>query len=71
MNYTSFDPPAQEVSDKTISTEFEFTSQVYADSNFTELWTAGNRVTGNVENLVLIQENIIIERKFTIVHSIL
>ena len=68
MNYTSFDPPAQAVSDKTISTEFEFTSQVYADSNFTELWTVGNRVTGNVEKFALKQENILIERKFTIVH---
>ena len=58
MNYTSFDPPAQGVTDTTIATEFEFTSQVYADSNFTELWTAGNRVTGNVKKFTLTQENL-------------
>ena len=58
MNYTSFDRPAQEVSDETIITEFEFSSQVYADSNFTELYTPGNRVTGNVKKFALKQETI-------------
>ena len=69
MNYTSFDPPAQEVG--AMSTEFEFTSQVYADSNFTELWTAGNRVTGNVEKFALKQKKIFPLKKFAIVNSIL
>ena len=62
MNYTSFDRPAQEVSDETIITEFEFSSQVYADSNFTELYTPGNRVTGNVKKFALMQETILIEK---------